>query len=369
MGRALAQFGTESIAVRKRVKWYNREAVAETIYEGQPVCYIFDTTANILGWDKANSVEGATTAEGSQNEGKFMIVEKPNDDNLLHFAGVVASGDWCGKSIAATSYEWIEIYIPNGAVVPCRADVDTTSGTTILALEHDSQALTQPLGATQGRSVGIAMETETGLDSTADITLVKLDPGLFLYQELTGTSLIAATAGTSDIVCNRINITSAQTAGRFTALEVKGAVTSTANATGYGLALYAEAGISGAVSGETAGSSFWLNLTGGTQTNEIYAVEVGLYESGANLASCNRISPIVIRSQLDGTNGPNSSHYMMTFICDGTGDHPDAWFACNEAADIAATAQNAAVVSHVIPIHIGTPGSTTTYYIMVSDTA
>ena len=335
---------------------------------------MFDTTTNVLGYDKGAGGHPecqstpTTTAEGNQNEGKFLIVEKPYSDNLLWFAGVVAPGSWCNKSIAATSYEWVEIFIPNGAIVPVRTDIECTVGVTILALESDSRELTVPLSATQGRPVAIAVE-DIDRSSDAGLTLARLDPSEFLYQDLTGTALGIPNEAGADCVVNRINVTSAQTAGRLSALEVKGTMTGTGNATGYGLAIYAEAGITGVVSGETAGSSFWLNVTGGTQTHEIYAVEVGLYEAGANLAACNRISPLVVRSQLDATNAPASSHYMMTFICDGTGDHPDAWFATNEAADIAMAAESSAAVSHVIPIHVGPPGGTTTYYIMVSDAA
>lgn len=360
-------FGTNISVQKKRVKFYNRSSSAVTLYEGMPVCYLFDTTTNILGYSKSSSAAGSTTTEGYQNEGKFLLVELPYSDNLLWFAGVLTA-DFNNVSVAATSYEWVEIYEPNGAIVPVRADIACTVGKTILAIESDSQALTVPLSASEARPVAIAEET-TDLSSTAGLTLARLCPQEFIYQDLNGTALNIPDEATAACVVNRINVTSAQSAGRFTAFEVKGAITSTAHSTGYGIAIYGEASISAAVSGETAGNSFWLNLTGGTQTNEIYATEIGLYESGANLASCNRISPLVVRSQLDSTNGPNSSHYMITFICDGTGDHPDALFAANESADLAMTTKTSAAVSHIIPIHVGPPGSTTTYYIMVSDAA
>lgn len=170
---SLTSFGTNIEAQRKRVRWYNRESSAEVIREGQPVCYMFDTTNNVLGYDKGAGGDGEeqttpdTTAEGNQNEGKFMIVEKPYTDNLLWFAGVVASGGWVGKSVAATSYEWIEIFTPNGAIVPVRASVPCTVGRTILALETDSLELTQPLSANQGRPVAIAEETRLLSDITS----------------------------------------------------------------------------------------------------------------------------------------------------------------------------------------------------------
>ncbi len=125
------QFGTNVNVQKKRVKFYNRESSAVTIYEGMPVCYIYDTTANILGYDKGTGGDPKsqstpnTTAEGYQNEGKFLIVETVNDDNALWWAGVTTSAK-NGKSVAAESYEWIEIYEPNGAIVPVRTDLNCT---------------------------------------------------------------------------------------------------------------------------------------------------------------------------------------------------------------------------------------------------
>jgi len=72
------QFGTNVNVQKKRVKFYNRESSAVTIYEGMPVCYIYDTTANILGYDKGTGGDPKsqstpnTTAEGYQNEGKLL---------------------------------------------------------------------------------------------------------------------------------------------------------------------------------------------------------------------------------------------------------------------------------------------------------
>ncbi len=434
---SLVQFGTNIASIRKKtVGFYNRSGSAVTVYEGMPVCYMFDTTNNILGLNKATNVKGATTPEGYQNEGKFLTVELPYTDNLLWFAGVVAAGPWCNKSIATLATRWLDIYKPNGAIVPVRASVACTTGITILSLETDSQELTQPLSANQGRPVAISEETRalsdvadasisafsdysgtvagtvratsthlllagtTGVKITAtadyngthtvtyidsthfyftgtfvatetgtmskniDIVLARLCPSEFIYQNHTGTALSVATSlGTSDIVVNSINVTSAQTSGRFTALEVKGAMTGTGAATGYGLALYVQADVTGVLSGETAGASFWMNLTGGTQVNEIYVVEVGLYESGANLASCERISPLCVRSQLDSTNTPSDGHYMITFICDGGGDHPDGLFACNEIQDIALTGASSVTVAGKIAFKVGPPGSEQTWYI------
>jgi hypothetical protein len=178
-------FGTNISATKKRVKFYNRSSSAVTIYEGMPVCYMFDTLNNVLGWDKGNSVEGTTTAEAYQNEGKFLIVELPYTDNLLWFAGVVAY-PYGGKSVAATSYEWVDIYEANGAIVPVRAGIECTTGVTVLAVVPDLQYLSNPVydwdTAIASRPVAVAEETNATLDTTNGIVLAKLDPNMFLYQ-------------------------------------------------------------------------------------------------------------------------------------------------------------------------------------------
>ncbi len=208
---AFSQFGTNSAARRKRV-YYTETS---TIYEGMPVCYDYDATTNILGYDKAAGGDASsqssptTTAEGYQNEGKFLRVEDPTDNNLMHFAGVVAGTSYAGL----IGPRWLDIYIPNGAIVPVRCDVDTTVGITVLAITVDSQELGQPISGTS-RPVAIAMETETDLDSTAGITLAKLDPNLFTYQNLDGTALSIG-AGTASLRLNEIVITTAHTGGYF----------------------------------------------------------------------------------------------------------------------------------------------------------
>lgn len=297
---SLVQFGTNIASIRKKtVNFYNRSGSAVTVYEGMPVCYLFDTTNNILGINKETNVKGATTAEGYQNEGKFMLVELPYTDNLLWFAGVVAAGPWVGKSVATLADKWLDVYEPNGAIVPVRASVACTTGITILALETDSQELTQPLSANQGRPVAIAEETRalsdhTGGDITVfadysgsvagtvkatdathglsagttagvkitgnpsyngvytvtyidannfyftatfvatgtatwgankDLVLARLCPAEFIYQDHTGTALSVASIGTSDLVVNKIRLTTAQTTGDCTALSISLAAT------------------------------------------------------------------------------------------------------------------------------------------------
>lgn len=362
---SVVSFGTNTNAQRKRVMYVG----TSVIYEGMPVCYD-DSTTNVLGIDTgASNAVSTTTTEGGQNEGKFLRVENPDADNIGLFAGVVAHGPKVGTTGVAAGV-WLDVFIPNGAIVPVRAGVACTTRRTVLSVISATQYLGHALSATQARPVAIAEETYDR--STAGLVLAKLDPNMFIYQDGTGDSLyvgVGATAAAASQIMNRINVSSAQTAGAFTAFEIKAALTSTAAPTGVGIALYTQTDISGILAGQAAGVSHWTNIgAGGDLTGEYYALEVGIYESGADLSGQDRISPLVLRTQLDGTNGPSAGHYMMTFICDGAGDHPDAWFSTNEKEDIAmsldATGTNQ---SGAIAFKIGPPGSETTHYIHTFD--
>jgi len=221
MSHAQAQFGTNTNLIRKRVKWYNRESTAETIYEGQPVCYLYDTTTNILGYDKGTGghpecqTSPTTTAEGYQNEGKFLLVEKPYSDNLQWFAGVVAAGSWCGSSVDGTSYKWIEIYVPNGAIMPVRSEVSSTVGVTVLCLKSDQREF-----CATGRPVALAEET-VDRSSTNGLVLAKVSPDMFIYQVGTSAAMdFDDNDATSTHIQNNIYITESQTAGSFVPLYI-----------------------------------------------------------------------------------------------------------------------------------------------------
>jgi len=371
-------FGTNTNVVKKRVKFVNtNSSAAVTLYAGMPLCYQFDTTTNVLGWDKENSEEGTTTAEGYQNEGKFMIVDLPDDDNIHAFAGVAVANSWTGSStVADDESKWLDVYIPNGAIVPVRTDQSCTVGRTILAIHNAEQHLTGPYG-TAGRPVAVAWETNTDVDGDAGLVLAKLDPNMFLYQKGDAAALVIDDQDDgNDFVLNNINVTTAQTDGRFTAFEIKAAITSTASSQsggcGYGLALYTETSISGILSGsQNASVSHWTNLNAGADlTSQFFGMEIGIYESGADLSGCGFFAPLCLRMQIDGTNGPTAKRqYQMYLRSDGGGSHPDGLFAAYTVGSIGMVTKSSAAVSHVIPIEIEHGGGAGTYYLMVSDAA
>ena len=123
-------------------------------------------------------------------------------DNIPAFAGVVAKGGWCGREGPRV----LDIYVPNGAVVPVRNDQNCTLGRTILAVHSNEQHLTAP-HASNAYPVAIAWETvDTG--TTTGLCLAKLDPNIFIHQMGDNGGLIVDDEDTtSSIAINKMDIT------------------------------------------------------------------------------------------------------------------------------------------------------------------
>jgi len=260
-----------------------------TIREGMPVCFDYDSTANIDGYDIVDGA-GATTDEGHQNEGKYIRVEDPVSANLQWFAGVVAGAEYAGKA----GPRWLEIFIPNGAVVPVRTDASTTVGVTVLGIANGST-----LCASGGRAVAVAMET-VDRSTDNDIVLAKLDPSIFgLYQIGVGsgqqfnglTGAVANTlrnvfAATSGTVCGLMTHTTASgdIADSFNMwsslnyLAVTGAVTGA----GYIRAVLAQCNLEGATMNNSALYAWALHAQlHGTVTNtEMQRCAAACFEYG-----------------------------------------------------------------------------------------
>ena len=168
------------------------------IREGMPVCYNFDTTSNWWGGsvnDAGEVTAAATLADGNQSPAKYIEVELPSATNIQWFAGVVKKGGWVGKTTSADSGvgQILDIYTPNGAIVPVRTDQTCLISQTILAITVGQSELGVPLG-TDSRPVAISEETVDR--ETAGLVLAKLDPNLFMYQDHAGTALSVDDADT-----------------------------------------------------------------------------------------------------------------------------------------------------------------------------
>lgn len=118
-GETKASFANDVVRARKRVYYEG----SDTIYEGYGLSYNYDTTSNITGWSRSSETESTTTTDGYCNEGKYLRVEKPTTTNAPMWAGVVAPGSWCGKA----GPMWLEVYVPNGAIVPVYTDKNITA--------------------------------------------------------------------------------------------------------------------------------------------------------------------------------------------------------------------------------------------------
>lgn len=338
---------------------------SSTIYEGMPVCYNYDTTDNWHGGSMSLGVvtETGTTAEGSQNEGKYIRVEDVADNNLTHFAGVVAKGS---PGIGTAAASAVDIYVPNGAIVPCRCDVDTTSGVTILSITVASQELGQAISGTS-RPVGIAMETETGLDTTADVTLVKLDPNMFIYQNLDGTHLEMG-AGTSNLVLNEIRVDSAQTSGTFCALYVRSKVSGGgyANSTaGGGIIAYLRGEVSATVTSAVCGVHLNFTITGGTPTSYISALHVKMHESGATMTSAQRVS--ALRLELNVADDVAAGELSYIFLEQNGAQAPDYFIESSNAVALPATkytgAYTLSTADYGIKVHLRSEAGVQDWYI------
>lgn len=187
-------FGAPNPDAKTRKVYYEGTS---TIYEGMPVCFNWDTTTNKSGYNSS------VTAEGSQNEGKYWFVENPATANLQWLAGFVVNGGYCGKVGPAV----VEIYVPNGAIIPVRTDQNCTAGRTVMGLVNAGQAL-----GDMGRPIAIAMET-VDRSGTDGVVLAKVDPAMFIYQSNGSTALILDDEATSEEVVNKIDLYFAGTGG------------------------------------------------------------------------------------------------------------------------------------------------------------
>ena len=343
-------------AHRVRVYYFG----TSTIYEGMPVCYDNSTT-NWFGGSVSDGVvtESATTAEGSQNEGKYIRVENPNADNCSLFAGVVTKGGWNGQTGPLS----LDIYIANGAVVPVRTDQNCLIDQTILAINTGEQELGVPLRA-DSRSVAIARET---IDrGTAGLVLAELCPDRFIHQEVGGTALsIDDSDTTADVVVNRIKVKSLQTGGQFTALHIHAESAAGASSNNQrGMALKVEAVVSASVAQHVHGTTLALELTGGTVGEYAHAVQIKLYENGATISSMSgRLSVLNLCAQVEDT--PPANNYSWIYMESHGAEDPDFFLQANAQVQVPMAAESSAVVSHVIPCRFGAQ----TFYLMVSDAA
>jgi len=335
------QFGTNIVEAQRKRVWYTE--TTSTIYEGMPVCYEFDATENVLGWDKGNEQVGNTTAEGNQNEGKYLRVEDPDADNIHAFAGVVAGTSEAGK----LGGRWIDIFVANGAVVPVRTDQNCTVGKTILAVHTGEQHLTAPFEVA-GRAIAVAWETKD-CATTTGIVLAKLAPDMFIYQKGDGVRLEVDDEDAGNMMINQIIVGTSQASGLFSALQIKAYVTAGGpESWDYGLALNVCADIAGGTITEGFNASgHWLNMGAGTCNGGHYsALRAGIYEGGdCTMTSLSTLAALSLAVNV--ATDPGSGFCQIYCRNDGAQDI-DAFIIAENAGAMLATACGADEAAHVI---------------------
>jgi len=127
------------------------------IYEGMALCYNQDSVLNM------NDV---SAIEGTQNPGKWTRVEVAKAANMPFFAGVVSGSAYAGK----TGPRWLDIAVPNGAIVACRGTESFTIGDDVYIAAADYEVTNVPQA---GGKIGVAMET-IDRSGTEGLVLVKL---------------------------------------------------------------------------------------------------------------------------------------------------------------------------------------------------
>lgn len=180
----------DPVIARKRVYYEG----ADTLKPGYALCYNQDTTTNWWGYGEATlgaaKTEQSTTAEGEQNEGKWMRVEKPATANFRFFAGVVSQGQ-----AAVTGPCFVDIDVPNGAIVAVWTDKSVTIGDGMY-LENGQYT---PINTGTTR-IGTFMET-VDRSSTAGLSLARIELPTVVYEKTVAT--VAAT-GPSALIWNDI---------------------------------------------------------------------------------------------------------------------------------------------------------------------
>lgn len=194
----------DPIAQSKRVFWRPVAAdVADVLKVGYAVCYNSDSDTDHKERTADPTHLGLTEdtyADGAQDKtGRMFIVEKPSDDNEEAFAGIVK----CLGPKAGADGDMIEIWVPNGAMLPCYVEADCVVRRTPLYVKSGSYYLNDD----GSKIVGLAQETITR--TTAGLCWVKVDRQL----NLNAISTVYLPAASGDARIKQLQVRSDSTVG------------------------------------------------------------------------------------------------------------------------------------------------------------
>lgn len=369
---AITPFGTNTNARKKRVYYSS----SSTIYEGMPVCYDYDATTNILGYDKAAGGDvtcqssPSTTAEGYQNEGKFLRVEDVGNDGIMCFAGVVAGTSHAGL----TGPRWLDIYIPNGAIVPVRSGIATTRAQTVFGIASGSDAFETALYNTRSAHCAIAMET---VDRATDegLCLAQLFHPLFFnrgsqdqdYEDFK----VGVGTSSGDVQCMKEYWSIWSTGGTFKTRMWRTDVRADGCSCPYGGMIAAQLRLfaaSDAQGGNVTNTYITTEFASGSTIGAGVGVKnlyLRLYDEGATMTSGGEhICNIYMENKIDSSSGENYQIYSNVHGSDAL----DAFIAAPNNKSLAAEACGATTKTWdgsdiAIKILVGS----TPYYIYASD--
>lgn len=341
---------------------------SDDIYEGMALCYNSDTTTN--------KYAKGTTAEGSQNEGKYWFVEKPKSDNLLAFAGVVASGSWCGTS----GPKHIEIYVPDGSIVPVRSSINNAECETVLCVQADDYEFQTNTYANGSESVPCALAMEdVDRSSTEGIVLAQLYHPLVFSPNGVGVTasepLVVGAGVTSGTVegLGRALVDCDATGGEFTFQRRRAALEGAGGGLGGISGCHRfEAVIGGSCSSQAGsyqiGFGSHLILKSGATLSAAY-FHAGIFKienqdtTPATITSATWIAPLRCELQLDTNDCANKISQL--YFCSQGDVHPDVLFraeSLDAIAAVASTGDAPALATGDIMIPVNIAG--TVYYLV-----
>lgn len=353
----------DPIAVTKRVFW--RPVTSATVLKvGQPVCYNSDAVVDHKERtsDPAHiGITQHTYAQGAQDfTGRLFIVEEPLTANLHAFAGFVKS---LGPKAGADG-DMIEIFIPNGAIIPVWTDLECTEDRTIIGIRNGEADASFP-----GRAVGIAKESKDR-SSTNGLVWAKVSDDLFMYQ-YQASSLNVPDEATAYYRVNYCHVTTAHSGGSVKLLDMKLTLTGTGNASRGGCAAF-QTIVSAAITGVAHGICSILSFTDDAGMTATYSemsaalcliVETKTTTTAADFTGLG-IAAISIGLYLDESVGAPTHCYPIQINTDSSKAQFDGLFRAERRACIGMVAcggdHTILTSDYLIPINV----QGTTYYIL-----
>ena len=322
-------------------------SATDSAFDGNYKITAINTTTNAVTLEMTAAQKALVT---TQTDVTFKI------DNIHAFAGVIAKGGWVGK----TGPQVVDIYVPNGAIVPVKTVLAATVvGRTILSVVSATQTLGNPTtdapdfenesdvdtaGQIDSKPVAIAAETIT----SAGLVLARLDDRLFMHQGGQLDHKFEVGVGAVNTTVNKMFLNFNITAGHCQALHYRSVLSGTGGDGQRGVYRF-ETVVRGvpADNKHVFGVNCHLELAAGTaEGGQMAALLITLRTKNVDpdLRGVGKLSAIQIEWILrkdtgsELTNPPIDGGHMSQLIyinSDSTGTQPDFFFLSEHAATVA----------------------------------